>query len=217
MKSLVESLKQNLYEAKTKTCPLGDVLFYFPGNHAYTSDKFNGESVGFNDWASAARDNDKALLKLFSEITGEKKFNEYISDSFLDKVMGFKAKGQKTLIMRGSGQKNDTEINVSKMGANYIAAAIEEIEIPASESGFKKFIDNGSFREAVMSKLSEYGIKNGAAKIGNIKGDILIVVDYEPRKSNGRHLNVSVIFSSFKTPRITLCNSTFLFKSEHEG
>ena len=67
---------------EAKTCSLHEKYYYYPGNYKMTGDKFKGDSVSFSAWGYNMRDKDTkpAAMKLFTEVTGEKKFMDYISD-----------------------------------------------------------------------------------------------------------------------------------------
>ena len=217
MKSLTQLLNESiLAEAKTaKTCPLHEKYYYFPGNYKMVGDKFKGDSVSFSYWGYGIRDKatKAATMKLFTEITGETKFMDYISDKFLGKSMGFKAAGNKTVYFREVGENTDTEMNVSDMCVKYLAAAIQEIEIPVTDSGFKKMCDSGELKKQIDNKLEEFGIKFGAFKLGKIKGNLFINTSVDLKKKDGRAIHVNIRFKASKIPDI-LINLTFFNKED---
>ena len=210
MKSLTQLLNESLL-TEAKTCLLHEKYYYFPGNYKMVGDKFKGNSVSFSSWGYNMRDKDTkaAAMKLFTEITGEKKFMDYISDKFLEKSMGFNAAGSKTVYYREVGEKTDTELNVSDMCVKYLAAAIQEIEIPASDAGFKKMCDSGEFEKQVDNKLAELGIKNGVFKLGKIKGNLIIQTSADLKKKNGRTIHVDIRFTAPKVPNILISLTFF--------
>ena len=201
MKTLTQLLNEALL-TEAKTCSLHEKYYYSPGNYKMVGDKFKGNSVSFFDWGYNMRDKDTkpAAMKLFTEITGEKKFMDYISDKFLETSMKFKAAGSKTVYYREVGEKSDTELNVSDMCVKYLAAAIQEIEIPTSDAGFKKMCDSGEFSKQVDSKLAEFGIKDGVFKLGNIKGNLFIHTSADLKKKDGRAIHVDIRFTAPKVP-----------------
>lgn len=203
MKSLTELIREGLL-TEAKTCSLHEKYYYYPGNYKMTGDKFKGDSVSFSAWGYNMRDKDTKAdaMKLFTEVTGEKKFMDYISDEFLEKSMGFKAGGSKTVYYREVGEKTDTELNVSDMCVKYLAAAIQEIEIPATDAGFKKMCDSGELAKQVDNKLAELGIKGGVFKLGKIKGNLIIHTSANLKKKDGRSIHVDIRFTAPKVPDI---------------
>lgn len=205
----MKSLHNYILEAKTKNIKLNDKFIYHVGNAP-----FDGECMGFYNWGYYFRGmerKDKPIRDMYKELTGEKKFDDYISDKKMSDLFPFiKFKGTKELI-KSIRWKIETK-KVNNIGVDYIAATVSEIEIPSTDSGLKKCYESGELHDIICNKLEEINISEKKYKLNDIPGKIRIYVSYSNERENFRRIGVDIKFESKYIPSINICPLTFFHK-----